>query len=1021
MNNTIKFIFNDNLPHQIKAINSVVNLFKGLRIRSKGIYKGKGTLLTDDLSSNPNIPFGQKILENLQKIQLENDIFPSKELKNNEFAIEMETGTGKTYVYLRTILQLYQNYGFKKFLIIVPSVAIKMGVKKSVEMLNETFQTLFNINLRKHCFVYDSKNMNSIFYNLVESKELSICIINTQAFASDNTKIKNPQENGIVLWDSLKSISPIVIVDEPQRVEGTKRKPSKSRKAIEELKPLFMLKYSATFKKEFPVNFLYKLDSYKAFKDNLVKSIEVKTVYGVIPKNYPYIRYVKFNNKNLKAKIEIFSQVQGDRIKFKTFEVEQNQSLKELSNLAQYENFYIAEQPHKEKPLKISCPQGIIEIEQQKHNYTGVNQNNAVRIQISLAIENHLKKQFAMLDKGQKIKVLSLFFVDRVIKIRDYSQSDLRGEYLTIFDEEYNKAITKYEQQFQKYKEFFKDYKDTDRVRQGYFAVDKNKKAIEIEEIEEDKEYKKDIQEKIDEQIDLILNGKDKLISFDNPLSFIFSQSALREGWDNPNIFTLCTLKNSNSDIAKKQEIGRGLRLPVNIYGQRIQDTQINELTVIANDNYENFAQNLQKDFNDGFDFNKDEVTFDILTKTLKLAGVPQEKITKELVEEFKNELFDRAVINNKNIIQNDGSNIKFIDFTNEILKEHCVKIKETFIEVMKEKGSTKVEIKNGDNEQIVNARQDYVNEEDFKKILEKLKQYMVKRSLYKFTLNKDEFIKNCSDIINKYLENIKDTNRIIITTAKVSNEENKVLVEKQFSEEREVYGSDTENKKTDLEIIDFIMYHTKMPRLAIYKILKGVKDEYKKFLNVQDILDEITDKIQKYLEIQKAKNVGTYEVIAGYELDWGKIIETDIIDDEAFTKVKQVFQTNLSKRKALNKYYKTDSAGEYDFAQKLENSPSVILFTKLKKGGFIIDTPYGNYSPDWAVVVKQEDSQDHKMYFIIESKFDKDVENLTDVEKDKIRLATLHFRAVAGNDIKFNWIKDYNDYKHKFGVVEVN
>lgn len=1018
MNNEIKFVFNDNLPHQIKAIDSVVNLFKSLNIRSKGIYKGSRTLLTDDFSSNPQIQFGQRVLENLQKIQLENDIFPDKQLVNNEFAIEMETGTGKTYVYLRTILQLYQNYGFKKFLIIVPSVAIKKGVKKSVEMLNETFKTLFNINLQKHCFVYDSKNMNNVFNVLVESKELSICIINTQSFASDNTKIKTELENGVNLWESLKGINPIVIIDEPQRVEGTKRKPSKSRKAIEDLKPLFMLKYSATFRKEFPVHFLYKLDSYKAFKDNLVKSIEVKTVYGVIPKNYPYIRYVKFNNKNLKAKIEVFTQAQGDRIKFKTFEVEQNQSLKELSNLAQYENFYIAEQPHKEKPLKISCPQGIIEIEQTKHNYEGVNQNNAVRIQIRLAIENHLKKQFEMLDKGQYIKVLSLFFVDKVIKIRDYSKADLRGEYLKIFDEEYKDAITKYESQFQKYVNLFSDYKNIDSVRQGYFAVDKNNKAIEIEDIEEYKEYKKDIQEKIDKQIDEILNGKDKLISFNSPLAFIFSQSALREGWDNPNIFTLCTLKNSSNEIAKKQEIGRGLRLPVDINGQRIQDIKINELTVIANDNYENFAQTLQKDFNDSFSFNKEEVTFDVLTKTLKLAGVPQEKITKELVDEFRQELYIRSVINDKNIIQNDGANIKFVDFNNEVLKEHCIKIKESFITVMKEKGSTKVEIKNGDEEPIVNKQQDYVKEEDFKRILEKLKQYMVKRSLYKFTLNKDEFIKNCSDIINEYLENIKDTNRVIITTGKVITESTGTLVEKQVSEERDFYNED-KDKKTDLEIIDSIMYHTKMPRLAIYKIIKGIKHRY--LLNHQDILDEVTDKIQKYLDFQKAKNVGAYEVIAGYELDWGKIIETDFVDDDAFAKVKQVFQTSLSKRKALNKYYKMDSAGEYDFAQKLENSPSVVLFTKLKKGGFIIDTPYGNYSPDWAIVVKQETTQDHKMYFIIESKFGKEDVNLTDVEKDKIRLGNLHFRAVAGNDIKFDWIKDYNDYKYKFGIMEVN
>lgn len=1012
----IKFEFNDKLTYQLKAIDSTVGLFDGLPINNKGLYGGR-RLLADDFSSNPKITLGTRILDNLKKIQLENDIFPDNELYNGDFAIEMETGTGKTYVYLRTILKLHQDYGFKKFMIIVPSIAIKMGVKKSVEMLKDHFQTIFNIDLTKHFYIYDSKNIQGLLNTFVESKDLSICLINTQAFASDSTKIKNEQENGVILWDELKSIKPIVIIDEPQRVEGTKKKPSKSKQALCELNPLFTLKYSATHKKEFPTNFVYKLDSYGAFANKLVKSIKVKTVYGTVPKDFPYIRYVRFT-KDLRAKIEMFSVTQGGRIKFKTFEVLGGQSISELSGgLSQYKDYYVTENPKKDS-LKISTPTGNIVLVEGESN-SEVNQDKAVRIQIQLAIKNHLEKQFAILERGEKIKTLTLFFIDDVSKVRDDSVSDTRGEYLRIFDEEYSKAINEYRDKFKKYADLFPQYENIEEVRQGYFAKDKQGKILNLETLEEDKEYSKAIQELVDKQIDLILNGKDELISFNSPLAFIFSHSALREGWDNPNVFTLCTLRKGNSDIAKKQEIGRGLRLPVDINGKRIQDEEINELTVIANDSYDEFASTLQQDFNEKMGFNKDEVTFDIITQTLKKAGIPASKMTKELVDEFKSELFARSVIDNKNMLKNDAQNLKYIDFANDTLKEHEEKIKEVFIELMKEKGSNKLPIENGDNEPIINEQCSYIEEERFKRLLDTLKHYMVKRSMYKFNFNQDEFIAKCTNEVNEYLKNIRATNVYEITEGSVKANIEKITVDKLSNPTTvEVYKDSIKEPKTDIEIIDNIMYHTMMPRKAIYSILAGI--EKRELLDYQDILEDVTKKISKLLIDEKANNIVAYEVIDGYELTFAKIIETDIVDDESFNKVKKVFRANLTKQRALNKFYKMDSEGEYDFAKQLEEDNSVIFFTKLKKGGFIIDTPYGNYSPDWAVIVKEEATQDHKMYFIIESKFGKDIDNLTEVERNKIeKCGKLHFRAVD-RSIKFDWINSYNDYKRKFGIISV-
>ncbi|MEG1050036.1 MAG: restriction endonuclease subunit R, partial [Oscillospiraceae bacterium] len=442
------------------------------------------------------------------------------------------------------------------------------------------------MDLSKHSFIYDSNNPKKVSSSFVETNDLSICVLNIQAFNKDNNKIRSEDEYGQILWEDIKYIKPIVIIDEPQKIEGQKGKKSKSLQAIDDIEPLFVLRYSATHKQLY--NQIYKLDSYAAYKNDLVKKITVKTVNGVVEKDFPYIRYVAFT-KDLKARIEMFSQKQGDSIRFKSFDVSAGASLEELSgDLVQYRNMRVIEQPHKEKQLKIATDNGTITLSLGESN-NGLEDGEAIRIQIRLAIKNHFEKQFSILKAGKKIKTLTLFFVDAVSKIRDNARPDGRGEYLRIFDEEYQTAIKTYEEQLDKYKQYLPEHDDVLKVREGYFAIDKNKKEVEIEDWDDSKsefDVKAKSQEDIDRGISLILERKDELISFDEPLSFIFSHSALREGWDNPNVFTLCTLKRGSSDIAKKQEIGRGLRLPVDITGNRCLDVDVNELTVIANDSY---------------------------------------------------------------------------------------------------------------------------------------------------------------------------------------------------------------------------------------------------------------------------------------------------------------------------------------------------------------------------------------------------------------------------------------------------
>ena len=1028
MSKRITFQFEDDLDYQMQAIHSTVELFRGLSRHVDGIYRpnrirkvGEG-----DPVRNNDIVVGSRLLENLRKVQLSNDLFADNVLaEGNNFTIEMETGTGKTYVYLRTILELYQEYGFRKFMIVVPSIAIRKGVEKSMEQLTDHFKRLYNIDIGKHSFIYDSNNPKQISSKLVESNDLSICVLNIQAFNKDTNKIRKEDEYGQNLWEDIKYIKPIVIIDEPQKIEGTAKKKSKSLVAIEELKPLFTLRYSATHKQLY--NQIYKLDSYAAYQKDLVKKIVVKTVYGVIPKDYPYIRYLAFTS-DLKAKIEIFSQDQGGTIRFKNFNVGGGASLEELSGgLSQYKDYRIAEEPHKLKPLSVATKEGFFGLELGHSNHE-IEKNEAVRIQIRLAIQNHFTKQLNIIRSGRKIKALTLFFIDAVDKVRDDSAPDGRGEYLRIFDEEYKKYVTTHTHELEMNKEYFPDYMNVQAVREGYFARDKKNNAVDVEGWDSsvddsDVKLKAKSQEDIDRGISLILEKKDELISFEEPLAFIFSHSALREGWDNPNVFTLCTLKAGGSDIAKKQEIGRGLRLPVDNTGNRCIDRRINELTVIANDYYDHFASALQKDFNDNMHFVKDEVTADILIETLKSAGIPEEKISPKLVDTLKEELVSVGVMNTDNVLKGSSQQItKTLDnmvFVDDTLNEHAQLIKQQFKELMVQKGTRKIEITNGDNDPYDNGIRAYVTQGEFEKIYLGLRKNLMQRSIYKFKIDKDKFIDDCVFQINQSLLFKKAKNEYKVETGRA-----KFNTSQMFEMEELAYGDKeleveiTSDPKSDFEIANFIMYHTMLPRLAIFKILQGVTK--RELLNNQDILDEVTQLIKGILNDTKASNITSYEVINGYELDERNIFELDTITEADFEQEWRVFKAKSDRSSAMNEYYKLDSEGESKFAHKLENNENVLLFTKLKKGGFVIDTPYGNYSPDWAVVCRKEALKDPSIgiYFIVETKAGKTWADLTDVEKNKIHCGELHFKAVS-DDTKFDWVNGYEDFVNKFGVAE--
>ena len=1021
MSNKIIFQFDDNLEYQKKAVNSVVELFRGLPKSLDSIYaeRIRKTRLTEkDPVRNIDIVRGNKLFQNLKKVQLKNGLFTDEKAYNKherDFTVEMETGTGKTYVYLRTILELHKEYGFKKFMIVVPSVAIRKGVEKSIEQLREHFKRLYNVDLSKYSFIYDSNNLGKV-NNFVEENNLSICVMNIQAFNKDTNKIRKDDEYAKNLWRDIKFVRPIVLIDEPQKIEGTTKRKSQSLKAIDELEPLFTLRYSATHKNLY--NQVYKLDSYEAYKKDLVKKIRVKTINSVISKDFPYIRYTYFT-KDYKARIEMFSQEQGQSIRFRSFDVENGFSLYELSGgLPQYKDMFIAEQPHKEKALKIASVNGDIELKLGESNKK-LEDKEIIRIQINLAIDNHFKKQFEILEEGKKIKGLTLFFIDEVKKVRDSEASDGRGAYLKIFDEEYLKIVQKYREKIENYKNYFPHYEDVNLVREGYFALDKKKKEVEVE-YKKENEVKAKSQEDIDRGIELILEKKDELISFNEPLAFIFSHSALREGWDNPNVFTLCTLKNGSSEIAKKQEIGRGLRLPVDVTGNRSLDKNVNELTVIANDSYENFSRMLQEDFNKNI--NKNEVTSDLLLVTLEKSGIPKIKITSELVDEFKKELIENKVMDSNNVLlkKTEEINIKKIEFSNETLKEHSIQIAENFVKYMVEKGTNRIEIANGDNEPIINKRRTFISEKDFQNLFEELGTNLSKKAIYRCKIDKEKYIESSIEKINNYISNFDLKQIVEVVESKGDyNETGNFNLEKDSGDKEIEISKIKVAPKSDFEIANYIMYHTMLPRLAILKIISGLEKEKREALNIQDVLENVTEILLENLNEMKAEKVFEYEVIDGYVTDTEKIFEVNNkINEEDFENKRRLFQAKKGSR-SLSDYYKLDSDGEKEFAEKLENDENVLMFTKLKKGGFVIDTPYGNYSPDWAIIYKNssENSKNNVgIYFIVETKADKEEKDLTSVEKSKIKCGKLHFEAIS-KEVKFNWVNNYDDFRRKFEI----
>ncbi len=634
----MKLTFEPNLEYQQEAINAVVGLFEGQALENSDYRYGMqedGRLDFIDGVGNHLALTDEQILANLQKVQEQNEVAVSEAFDGMNFSVEMETGTGKTYVYLRTIYELNSKYGFKKFVIVVPSVPIREGVLKNLQITHDHFQTLYD-NTPVNYKVYD-RNRISQLRGFATSDNIEILVINIDAFAKDENVINKPNDklNGQEPIKFIQSTRPIVIVDEPQNMESEKRSA-----AIANLNPLCTLRYSATHRNRY--NLIYCLNPVRAYDMGLVKQIEVDSVLEENSQNGAFVELIAITATKTKITAKVAIDVNDkDGVKRKSVKVKVGDDLYDLSNNREvYRSGYLVE--------GIDASNGLVSFSNNEILYQGQQQgglnDEIMKFQIRRTIEEHLNKELKLNKLG--IKVLSLFFIDRVANYRSYDAqgTPVQGKFGVWFEEIYKELIAKpIYQSLNKY--------PIEKIHDGYFSQDKKGRLKDTSgETQAD-----------DNTYNLIMKDKETLLDINNPLRFIFSHTALREGWDNPNVFQICTLNETKSEMKKRQEIGRGLRLAVNQDGVRLYDKNINRLTVVANEAYNDFAKALQNELKEdcGVDFgNRIKPKRDRIAITYR-KGFETDALFLAIWEKLKARTTYRVKFDTEELIRNAGRAIK--------------------------------------------------------------------------------------------------------------------------------------------------------------------------------------------------------------------------------------------------------------------------------------------------------------------------------------------------------------------------
>ena len=958
-----------------------------------------------------------QMLKNIQEVQKKNDLHESQQIERPRgvklgynLTIEMETGTGKTYTYIRTMFELHKKYGWSKFIVIVPSIAIREGVYKSFQVTQDHFQERYGHKINP--FIYNSGRPQDI-ENFASDSRISVMIINTQAFSrrgKDALRIyKELDQFGTRKpIEILSQTNPILIIDEPQSVDG----PVALQK-MQEFNPLFTLRYSATHKVEY--NKVYRLDALDAYNKRLVKKIQVKGINlkGSTGTNgYLYLETISLSTtKPPFAWIEHEKRTASGSISKKRVKVAEGYNIYEQSgNMPAYKNQTVTEINGYLNKIVVGGEDvypGDILNDKDEHAFR--------RVQIRECILSHLQKEKQLF--GQGIKVLSLFFIDTVDKYRVYDELGEKqlGEYAQIFEEEYDKVKNEFLDLFQQeYNDFLmetdpskvhKGYMPTnfgeylkrdaaDQVHDGYFSIDKKKKMVDPT-VKRGKEESEDVS-----AYDLIMKDKERLLSFEEPTRFIFSHSALKEGWDNPNVFQICALKHAESGslTRRRQEVGRGMRLCVDKRGVRQdfelvgdQVHELNKLTVIASESYEAFAKGLQKEIAETLKDRpqKAEVEY-FVSKFVTNEQGEEHRLTKEDAHDLHYDLVVNKIIDRDNKITALG---KELIEQNKIEVSEKLKPYQASICKLLQTIYTGAEFKPEDEREtvILNTNKNFAKKE-FQALWEKINL----KTIYEVQFDTEQLIQDAKVKIDAQL-NIGD--RLYeVKTGEL--EEGTVEQMKEGGLVRETKRQHIK-LKNDLysnavyDVVGEIEVQTNLTRRTIVEILKKIKQE--KFLLIRKNPEEFIGKCSKLINEVKASLI--INNIVYHKTEERHDAKT------VFTNDKFALRKSGMLEKHIYDFLTSDSKIESDFATALENSTEVVVYAKLPKS-FYVSTPVANYSPDWAIVF-DKDKVRH-IYFVAETKGSDSDMDLREIEKLKIHCATEHFKEISTAEVKFEKVSSY-------------
>ncbi|MGM9796634.1 MAG: type III restriction-modification system endonuclease [Parabacteroides sp.] len=942
------------------------------------------------------------LLQQIHSIQHRYDITPSERLVKGMGAlnldIEMETGTGKTYVYIKTMFELNKQYGWSKFIVVVPSIAIREGVAKSFLMLEEHFMEHYGKKAR--WFVYNSSNLQQLD-SFSSDSGLSVMIINTQAFATSMKEDGRSKESRIIYskrdefgsrrpMDVIAANRPIVIMDEPQKMEG-----DATRKGIERFHPLFVLNYSATHKTKH--NTIYALDALDAYRQKLVKRIhvkgfEVKNLRGT--NGYLYLDHIVLSPKRPpEARIEIELKTATGTIvrKTKTFGVGDN--LREASGLAQYENFVVSEI---QASGFVTFLNGVTVRRGEVIGDT--NELTLQRVQIRETILSHFEKERQLFKRG--IKCLSLFFIDEVAKYRSYDAegNEVKGVFQRLFEEEYarlvNEELDLWEEDYTAYLRRF----TPQEVHQGYFSIDKKTNRLIDGKIDRKSGLSDDIT-----AYDLILKNKERLLSFEEPTRFIFSHSALREGWDNPNVFQICTLRHSNSTTAKRQEVGRGLRLCVDQQGTRMDEEllgedvhEVNKLTVIANESYADFTKALQRETHEVLRERAAKATMSYFMGKSIQVGEETHTLSEMEASRILIYLEDNGYIDSNHLLTptyreavSNGS-VAPLPKPLQPIAEGVTRLINAIYDpkaleemVVEEKTTTS---DNRLNENFSRA--------EFQALWKEINHQ------YVYTVNYDS-----RELIEKSIRKIDE--ELIVKQLRY------VMVEGRQDAQQVTDFGDTHSQSKTLtdvctssvkyDLVGDIAKGANLTRRSVVAILRGIRES-----TLYQFKNNPEEFIRKAIRIiREQKSTMIVEAIH-YNTTEGTY------DSSIFTvKSKMDFDRAYTAKKHITDYVFSDSKGERQFAHDLDEANEVVVYAKLPRS-FQIPTPVGNYAPDWAIAMQQEGVK--HIFFIAETKGTMNTMDITPIERAKIACASKLFNTISTTKVKYHQVANYQDLLDEMG-----